>query len=251
MAYRYDDDLKFLKNLKSKDLDDLVYCLIHDTDGTVRFTEELTISDEYKNFNPDHHQYWKLIAAEIQCFGANTFASLFRGGRGVLYREVLTDVCDKLNVKYNHNADTETIEKAVILKILEDAVTEISYSEMKDIAADLGIIDSYQTITPQLLLGSFQTIFKLGGFKSYQLSLIVVNSVMRMLFGRGLALASNAALTKTLTVLTGPIGWVITSIWTALDIAGPAYRVTIPAVIHVAVLRQKFEYERHNIKLLN
>jgi uncharacterized protein YaaW (UPF0174 family) len=35
------------------------------------------------------------------------------------------------------------------------------------------------------------------------------------------------------------IGWVITGLWTAIDIAGAAYRITIPAVIHVAALRQK------------
>ena len=44
-------------------------------------------------------------------------------------------------------------------------------------------------------------------------------------------------LTKTASLLTGPIGWVITGLWTAIDLAGPAYRVTIPAVIQVAYLR--------------
>ena len=34
------------------------------------------------------------------------------------------------------------------------------------------------------------------------------------------------------------IGWIITGIWTAIDIAGPAYRITIPAVLQVAMLRK-------------
>ena len=79
MAYRYDSDLQFLGSIKSEDLNDLVYCLTHDKDGNTRFTEELTTSTEYKAYHPDHHQYWELIAAEIQCFGANTFATIFRG----------------------------------------------------------------------------------------------------------------------------------------------------------------------------
>ena len=41
MAYRFDDDLEFLGKLQSKDLDDLVYCLIHDTDGKERLTNVL------------------------------------------------------------------------------------------------------------------------------------------------------------------------------------------------------------------
>jgi uncharacterized protein YaaW (UPF0174 family) len=55
----------------------------------------------------------------------------------------------------------------------------------------------------------------------------------------GLSFAGNAALTRTMAVLTGPIGWVITGIWTAIDVARKDYRVEIPAVIQVAALRQK------------
>jgi len=101
----------------------------------------------------------------------------------------------------------------------------------------------YALITPEVLMGTFQAIFRAGGFKSYQLTLVVVNGVMKALLGRGLSFAGNAALTRTMSILTGPIGWAITGIWTAVDIAGPAYRVTIPAVIQVAVLRQKYLYE--------
>jgi len=36
---------------------------------------------------------------------------------------------------------------------------------------------------------------------------------------------------------------VITGLWTAFDIVGPAYRVTIPTVIQVAVVRQKYLYD--------
>lgn len=49
MAYRFDDDLEFLGKLQSKDLDDLVYCLIHDTDGKERLTESLTYRTNTSN----------------------------------------------------------------------------------------------------------------------------------------------------------------------------------------------------------
>ena len=70
MVYREDPDLEFLGQMKSEDLNDLVYCLTHDKDGEVRYTEELTNNELYKRFYPDHHQYWKEIAAEIpsDCF---------------------------------------------------------------------------------------------------------------------------------------------------------------------------------------
>src|SRR5574344_2139491 len=100
-----DADLEFISKLYSKDLDDLVYTLIYDKDGNKRFSEELSTNDLYKNHYPDHIKYWKEVAGEIQCFGANTFATMFRGGKGVLYKEILIDVCGKMKVNFNKNSD--------------------------------------------------------------------------------------------------------------------------------------------------
>lgn len=243
MAYRYDPDLEFLESIKSEDLNDLVYCLTHDKDGDSRITEELTLSSAYKTHNPDHHQYWNLIAAEIQCFGANTFATIFRGGKGVLYKEVLIDVCEKMKVNFNKDSSTEKIEENLLMKILTDAIEKMSPEELKELAEATGIKNT-NGITPEAITGVFQAVFRAGGFKSYQLTLIIVNSILKAIIGRGLSFAGNAALTRTMAILTGPIGWVITGLWTAIDIAGAAYRVTIPAVIQIAALRQKNLYKK-------
>jgi len=243
MAYRYDPDLEFLGSMESKDLDDLVWCLTHDKDGGIRLTEELTMSSEYEAHNPDHHQYWKLIAAEIQCFGANTFVTMIRRGKGVEYKEVLMDVCDKLKVNYNKDSSTEWIEKNLQMKVMVDALEKMSSEELKELAQAIGIKNT-DGITPELMFGTFQAVFRAGGFKSYQLMVIIVNAVWRALFHRGLPFVVNTMLNSTMKILTGPIGWAITGLWTAVDIAGPAYRVTVPAVMLVAVLRQKHLHDK-------
>ncbi len=94
----------------------------------------------------------------------------------------------------------------------------------------------------QKMAAVFQAVFRAGGFKSYQLTVIIVNAVLKALIGRGLSFGGNILLTRTMAILTGPIGWFITGAWTALDVAGPAFRVTIPAVIQIAALRQKHLY---------
>lgn len=243
MAYRYDSDLEFLGRMNSEDLDDLVYCLTHDRDGSVRLTEELTTNELYKQHYPDHVKYWELIAAEIQCFGANTFATMLRGGKGVKYKEILMDVCDKMKVNYNKDSSVERIEGNLLMKVLIDALEKMSPEELKELAEATGVKNT-SGITAEIMVGVFQAIFRAGGFKSYQLTVIVVNAVLKALIGRGLSFAGNVALTRIMAILTGPIGWVITGLWTVIDIAGPAYRVTIPAVIQVAALRQKHLYEK-------
>lgn len=241
MAYRHDPDLEFLEQCASKDLGDLVYCITHDKDGSARLTEELTATAVYKRHNPDHHQYWELIAAEVQCFGANSFATIFRGGKGVQYKEVLTDVCEKMKVNFNKESSVEVIEQNLLMKILKDSLEKMSTAEVRQLAESLGV-KNFNVVTAETLVGGFQTIFKMGGFKSYQLTVIVVNAVMKALIGRGLSFAATGTLMRAASVLTGPIGWGITGLWTAVDLAGAAYRVTIPAVIQIAFLRQKIKY---------
>ncbi|MFP6133819.1 flagellar biosynthesis protein FlgG [Helicobacter pylori] len=40
-------------------------------------------------------------------------------------------------------------------------------------------------------------------------------------------------------ILAGPIGWVITGALVSINLAGPAYRVTVPAYVLIATLRRK------------
>ena len=238
MAYREDSDLEFLGQVKSEDLNDLVSVLTYDKDGKKRHFESLTNNDLYKKYYPDHHQYWEDIAAEIQCFGGNTFANAFRLGKGVLYKEVLMDVCDRLKCKYDKKTSVNEIENSLLMKILSDSLKKMSQEELRKLAESFGLANA-EKITPEMLLGSFQTAFIAGGFLSYQLALIIANAVANFIFGRGISFAGNIALTRGLSFLAGPIGVVITGLWTVFDLAGAAYRVTIPAVILVAALRRK------------
>ncbi|WRE82717.1 flagellar biosynthesis protein FlgG [Helicobacter pylori] len=45
-------------------------------------------------------------------------------------------------------------------------------------------------------------------------------------------------------ILAGPIGWVITGTLVSINLAGPAYRVTVPACVLVATLRLKLKAEQ-------
>ncbi|MEJ1793970.1 ubiquinol-cytochrome C chaperone family protein, partial [Escherichia coli] len=76
-------------------------------------------------------------------------------------------------------------------------------------------------------------------FKSYKLTLIIANAILKALIGRGLSFGGNILLTRSMAILTGPIGWALTALWTLIDVGGAAYRVTIPAVIQIAALRSK------------
>lgn len=246
MAYRHDEDLEFLRELSSQELNDLVQCLTKDKDGDSLWTEELTGNESYKKYYPDHAKYWQLIAGELQCFGANSVATIFRGGKGVLYREVLYDVCDKLSIKQGKEETTLDVENKVLTKFVTDAFEKMTESDRAEFAKTTGL-DGLKSFTPNAVAAAALLIFKAGGLQSFKLTLVIANAISRSLLGYGLAFAGNAALVRAASLLTGPIGWALTGAWTAVDVAGPAYRVTIPAVVQVALLRKRLQVEKEGL----
>jgi len=241
MAYREDSDLAFLKDCSSEDLDTLVQILTKDKDGNERLTEELTTSERFKQHNPDHRVYWDTIAAEIQCYGANTFATILRGGEGVLYKEVLINACNKMKVNFNKNASVEIIEMNLLMKILTDSMEKMTPEELQTLVEELDLKTT--NFTKQAVVAAIQAGIKVGGFAAYKVAVIVANAVAKAVIGRGLSLAVGAGLTRSMAILAGPIGWAITALWTLLDIAGPAFRITMPCVVQVAFLRAKLKYK--------
>lgn len=190
----------------------------------------------FKANYPNHQAYANELAAELQRFGGNSFANAARGGKGVSYRVIVQDVADKLKVNYNKSADVAAIEQQILLKMLEDSYQRMTPEERKELLATLGI--KHATKLPaQLPVAAIQAAIRLGGFTAYRIALIIANSIAKFLLGRGLRLATNATLARALSVLSGPVGWGINAVWTALDLAGPAYRVTIPCVIQIALIR--------------
>ena len=240
LAYlKTDKDLEFLQECSSDDLSVLVSILTKTKDGSPRLTEELTEEARYKQHYPDHSKYWDLIAAELQTFGGNTFMNKVRGD-GVPYRELLMDACNKMKVNYNSSASVEVIEMNLLMKILTDSIEKMDTEELRAIVEDLNLKTT--DLSKQAVIAALQAVVHFSGFAAYQAAVIVANHVAKMLIGRGLSLAANAGLNRVIAAFSGPIGWVLMGLWTLVDIAGPAYRVTIPCVIQVAFLRSKMKY---------
>lgn len=234
------DLIPLIRMAESDDLSILVGYLhgTHNEDlSSVPRFKELNPRASEKIYDGDHRTYADDIAAEIQRYGGNSFANVFRGGKGVSYKEILHDVADQLKVKYNTSSSVEAIESQIQIKVLTHAYENMSKEERRELLNELGIGGA--SIPAVLPVAAIQGAVRLGGFAAYKLAVILANSIARLILGRGLSLGLNAALTRVIGVFVGPIGWAITAVWTLVDLAGPAYRVTIPCVLHIAYMRQK------------
>lgn len=183
----------------------------------------------------------EIIISYLCRMGSNDIASLFRKGEGVSYDEVVYDVAKKLGVKdASKDNSAEKNENLIIAKAFADAYDKMTAEEKEDLLKSLNIEGTSNeipfaasgAIVAQILLKKY------GGFAVYKISLIVANFVSRALLGKGLTFAVNAALTRGIGAFLGPIGWAVTGVWLAAELAGPAYRKTVPAIIHLAMLRQ-------------
>lgn len=236
-VYRNDPDLNLLGQCSNEELQLLVSILITDPrDGDTRWTESLTSTPEYRLLAPEHRRYWQLIAAEFQRYGANTLVSLIRLGQGVTYREILEDVCDKLNVNYNLKSTTETIELCLLMKVLEKSLDQMTPEELATFSRNMQL--DLTNPTPQLILMAVQAAIRSSSLAALELATVLSASVITSLGGIA-TWGTVVVASRALSVSAGPVAIALSSAWMISDIAGPAYRVTIPACIIVAWLRQQ------------
>ena len=136
------------------------------------------------------------------------------------------------------------IEEALLLSFLENSLREISPVALKQLANELNI---EPRATAADTIAAIRDTFRAGGANAYKLTVIIVNGFMQKVFGRNLNAAADETLHHTPRLFSGPVGWAITSLMTGLNLAGPAYRVTIPATILIAYLRRAQRAKRERL----
>lgn len=194
-----------------------------------------------------------LIAHEILEFGGNSLGNAYRKARAmfagsfldtvlpnaaptVAYDEIVRDVASHLGVKMPDITAVADVEMVIVRKIMGKAVEKMTDEEKEAIAKELGL--GSIPAGPGALGLVVQTA-RFGGFTTFKLASMVANAVAKALLGKGLTITANAALMRGLGIAIGPIGWAITAIWTLADLSSPAYRVTMPAVVQIAYMRNK------------
>jgi len=140
-------------------------------------------------------------------------------------------------VYYNSESSTENIEITLLNSVLKNALENMNENELRQLAEQMGMdvsdLASYG-------MKDLRNWIRSSGFTPYKTAVIVANAISKEIVGSGLSFAANRALTRTIKYLSGPtVGVIITAIQ-AINGVGPNYEVTIPSVIHVAYMRQKY-----------
>lgn len=235
-----DQNLTFLQYCSNDELKTLCDTLTHNNKGEVLLNEQLTDCEAYLHNYPENmRSMWQEIAAELQRFGGNTFANIFRGGVGASYDSILRDVCKKIKVRIPSCSSVEEIKVALLTKYCEETIGCMDIELLRELSLEIGV--KPQSYNKQVVAAAILLALRKGGGKILGpvIPYIGVN-ITRILIGRGVYFATAGVLGRAAAALTGPVGWALTAGWLAYDIASPAYRVTVPAVIQVACMRLKY-----------
>lgn len=240
-----DRDLIFLNQASNDDL--LVLCDIvtKENDGTYRTTETLSSTRSYIRNYPDNiKRMLPELIHEFRLFGGNSVLNFFRG-EGPAYSEILRDVANKCNVSYNNaTSNDEHVELQLLGKLIKDALDNASDHELRQLMHELDLqIPSYNRHMAILNLDKLWKSHEIAGF---MLLTSVTSTILTRLTGITLNTVVGITLSRLSAVMLGPTGLILTSLYCAIDFAGPAYRVTIPAVIQIAYIRQKVKYNLLN-----
>lgn len=79
-----------------------------------------------------------------------------------------------------------------------------------------------------------------GGFATYKVAVIVANQVSRALLRHGLSLAANAAIARGISLVLGPVGWILL-VWSLNDLFGTNYKRVIPAVLFISSIYERLK----------
>lgn len=244
MAYKHDKDLEFLRKMKDEELHTLVEILIRDKDGELRKAEELTSKEGYKRYGEQYGRYIEDILEELQTFGGDTLVNLFRGG-GVLYREILNDVCKRCEVEVGQGESVEASEYRLTEKLLKDALDKADEATLRQVAEEMGydfskLKDLGGKLTSEVLLKFITG----GNLSAYKISSIVANLALEQFLPKvagaaGVSTLASFGLGRVVGFLN-PLLAAGNVAWLTSEITGPAYRVTIPATLQVAHLRRRY-----------
>ena len=232
VTYLNDDDLDFLQHCSEEQLANITRLLTHNEKGKARLSSVLSHNELFKSMegHPEQHRRnWQLIAGELQHYGGDSIANKLRG-HGKLYRAILLDVSKRLKLKADKEMSTFEIEQYLLEHFLRNAWQKMDAEHKQEFLQAVDAkVSELEELLP-LLMKDRNLAKGVSHLLSGQLTKILRTHATVSVIGHGLLRGAG---------LGGPVGAALNGV---KAVSGSAYRVTIPAVLHIACLRRMLNH---------
>ena len=233
-----DKDLTFLATCNNDDLRTLCDILTYNKNGEIRLSEQLTNSDAYINYYPERMNLMATeIGEELRRFGSNTVKTFCCKGEADSYETIVRRVCKRMKINVGNIDSTQEMERELLISVCEHTTNHLSNEELRTFADKAGI--PHKRLNRQMLVYAVMFAIRRNTYLMTEMIYYVSLRIANMLFGRWITMMGMGTVGRYLGMAAGPLGWAALAGWTISDIASPAYRVTIPAVIMIASMRYR------------
>ena len=164
------------------------------------------------------------------------------------YKQLVTDVADYVGVDWPgllkdrswEKIEASEIEDAVMLKVFQKVFEQLSDEDRRKLAEELGRAGKSPNIIGEILTGGALVLGQLTRFQAYLLATTTVGALTSAL-GITLPFVIYTALTRTISIILGPIGWAFLGISVILHLNRPNWSRLVPAIIYISFVRHKLD----------
>lgn len=169
------------------------------------------------------------------------------------YRKFVTRVADHIQIDWPatlrgrqwHELPPAEIEDAIVVTSFQRTFSKLSPEEQRRLAEQLGQESNDPHFVGQLLSGGALLAAKLSGFQIYLMATTAVGAVTGAI-GITLPFAIYTGLTKSISIIIGPIGWAFLGLSVLLRFNQADWEKLIPGIIYVSYIRHKLEANDRN-----
>jgi uncharacterized protein YaaW (UPF0174 family) len=179
------------------------------------------------------------LMGEISRVGGHSIANTFRG-HGVPYIEIVRDLAERFKVEHSPWDSVGTIETNLILRLWNTTIKQLTpeqLQELKKRATEEAGRFGKSALPEAAWIGALSAA-QLSGFGVYLISTTILGAISSAL-GLGLGMGVFVGLTKLISVLIGPVGWICGPVALGLIRFGaPNYKKLLPVVLLIGAYRE-------------
>lgn len=239
--YTFDAELDTVLQAASKeDLDPLVEFI-----QQAPVSENLTSSPEFQQYFPDHQRYIHIISHDLRAFGGHAVANLLRRGRGPEYRTVVCDVAKRFKLQFDPEAPLPLIEEKILAHVMKELYAKMSPEQKQLFVHE---VQKYQDSDDETGTAVVEAVekedFRALSPKALTLLSAVVSNAISSIMGTNALVTKvgdslSTSLNRLMALMSAPLNWLTSMLSAIYELGGPSYRVTVPCVLHIAMLRIK------------
>ncbi|EKO3865333.1 hypothetical protein ACP6H1_17160 [Vibrio harveyi] len=195
------------------------------------------------------------LAKEICAFGSHSAMNVFRSGEGAEYSAILKDVAKILSAESKEVTDVYSLERgvlaALILKAVNDKVDDELFKDLKckDRTSNALIAESIHKTSKgkrEHLVETILDVFDAELVRKLVERVLTEKYILMLCSGIGALTnvgASGAGIMATAKLAGGiatrfnPLVAAVSGAASAFSLSGPAFRIVIPAVVQIALIR--------------